>query len=83
MLLDKLELSKVIKEAHADYLCRRYNSPGDRVDFSLFLRDMEFCEEGISPALIWAVELASDVAKGLIVAGFSGPEQLLYKYQRV
>lgn len=94
MLLDRLELAKsgTITDSHAEMLVQRYkqadHSSHDevhqaKVNFTGFIKDMEFAEQGISPALIWAVELATNVIKGLIVNGFNTPEQLFQKYIRM
>ncbi|TNV88020.1 hypothetical protein FGO68_gene1522 [Halteria grandinella] len=92
MLLDRLELSQagVIKDNHAEMLIQRYKQVDhqghhdqQRVNFSGFIKDMEFAEQGISPALIWAVELATNIIKGLIVFGYNSPEQLFNKYIRM
>jgi len=77
-LLAKLEVKSDI-----DSLVPRYLSQPGRVDFSKFLRDMEFCGIGLSPALVWAIDLAADIVKCLVVRGFQSPEQLLQKYQRM
>ena len=44
---------------------------------------MEFCEQGISPALTWAVEFATNIIKSLILFGYQSPEQLFQKYSRL
>ena len=50
------------------------------MDFSLFIKDMEFCDSGLNPSLIWAISLAVNVFKALIVNGLSSPEQIFQKY---
>lgn len=45
------------------------------MDFSLFIKDMEFCDLGISPALVWAISLATNILKSLIVFGITSMEQ--------
>lgn len=45
-----------------------------RVSFIKFIKDMEYCDAGISPSLIWAIDLAEDIYKGLIVNGMNSPE---------
>lgn len=44
---------------------------------------MEFCEQGISPALTWAVDFATNVIKSLILFGYPSAEQLFQKYSRL
>lgn len=70
-------LAKLDVKSNVDSLVPRYQSQPGRVDFSKFLRDMEFCGMGLSPALVWAIDLAADIVKCLVVRGFSSPEQLL------
>lgn len=92
----KQVLAKLEVKSDIDSLVPRYlTQPGKvdfskylrdmegRVDFSKFLRDMEFCGIGLSPALVWAIDLAADIVKCLVVRGFQSPEQLLQKYQRM
>lgn len=52
-----------------DLLIPRYKSTYDplRIDFTLFIRDMEYCDQGIKASLIWALELAEDIIKGLVI----------------
>jgi hypothetical protein len=89
MLLDKLELAKqgVLKDLPAEMLVQRYKQEAvgeeARVNFAMFIKDMEFAESGISPALVWAVELATNVVKSLILFGYQSPEQLFSKYIRM
>lgn len=54
----------------------RYALPYDqtRVDFSIFIRDMEYCNMKINPSLIWAIPLAEDIIKGLLIMGLSNTE---------
>lgn len=73
----KQVLAKLEIQSDIDSVIPRYKSQPGRVDFSKFLKDMEFCGMGISPALVWASQLASDIIKCLFVRGFSSPEQLL------
>lgn len=40
---------------------------GSRIEFTRFIRDMEYCDLGIKPSLIWAIDLAEDIVKGLLV----------------
>ena len=36
---------------------------------------------GIKASLIWAIELAEDITKGIIVVGYKSPEELFNKYK--
>jgi hypothetical protein len=44
---------------------------------------MEYAEQGISPALVWAIELATNIIKSLILFNYKTPEQLFQKYSRM
>lgn len=50
-----------------DQLLMRYKTQGTRIDFSKFIKDIEYCEQGISPASVWASELAANIMKGTLV----------------
>jgi hypothetical protein len=55
-------------------IINRYKAPEKRVDFAKFIKDMEFCDAGISPALTWAIELSSNILKSIIFHGLNSVE---------
>jgi hypothetical protein len=53
------------------------------VDFAKFLKDIEYAEQGITIALVWAIDLATNVMKSSIINGFQSYEQLFQRYSRI
>ncbi len=60
VMLDKLGLKTVVSENQMDLLVMRYRAmqDGSRVEFVKFIRDMEYCDQGINASVIWAIDLA-------------------------
>ena len=56
------------------YKVETQDKNNEYIEFLKFIKDMEFCDQGISPALIWATDLAEDIMKGLIMINLTSPE---------
>lgn len=69
-------MKSLVTDQQLDLIVLRYKEMQDasRVSFIKFIKDMEYCDAGISPSLIWAIDLAEDIYKGLIVNGMNSPE---------
>jgi hypothetical protein len=53
------------------------------VDFSKFLKDIEYCEQGIPPSQVWAIDLATNIMKATLVNGFDTYEKVFFRYSRM
>ena len=54
----------------------------ERISFKLLHRDLELCEAGIQPDMLWAVEFAEDFVKSIIVGGHRDAQTFLLNHSR-
>ena len=85
VFLDKLALKQVVTESQIDLLILRYRTmqEASRVSFLVFLRDMEYCDQGVSPSLIWAIDLCEDITKSLILKNVTSTEHFFQKFSKL
>lgn len=73
-----------ISESDMDVLIRKYAvmKDGSRLDFTVFLRDIELMEKGISPSMNWASEMAENIIKALTVGNYQNMNQFFDKFSQ-
>lgn len=77
--------TRVLTDNQYEQIAIRYKvkPQSTRVDFSLFIKDLEYCEFGISPAQVWAIHFATNIMKATLVNGFESYEKLFSRYSRL